>query len=177
MLTETVFVATFATHRCAKGDDVCCERVRTSDASGVWVRSQTLAPISPLHFWFDRKRRYHRSRLRPRSMMKRTSAAIRAIEDDDVRTLWVDTDSHGNRWKPFGEKQSTKATPPSFGIWMRRLLLQILPTHLARVWRCNGSLSRDASAGGHRLSRLLFRSAERLVRWPSSSSPVVGSKL
>ena len=31
----------------------------------------------------------------------KTSAATHATEEDDVRTLWVDTDSRGNRWKPF----------------------------------------------------------------------------
>ena len=37
---------------------------------------------------------------KPDGPTDRTSAATPVIEEDDVRTLWVDTDSHGNRVKP-----------------------------------------------------------------------------
>ena len=97
-----------AIHRVAYGDDVCCERVKTSDASGYFGReAQTLAPTSPRHSWLGRKTRYYPSGLcsdlrgRPRlgvegeesaggeadGLLDNTSAAGEKVSCQFVRTF------------------------------------------------------------------------------------------
>ena len=93
-------------------------------------------------------------------------------EEDDVQTLWVDTDIHGNHWwlfrrlsrelqnHPFHLESKCAACSPRV-----RRCEEVVFTLEAKqkAGRQRQSLPRDAGAGGHRLLRTLCRSAERSV--------------
>ena len=130
-----------AIHRCANGDDVCCERVKTSDASGclsdklrhlLQLLPDTLGSVergdtTPRGCAPDLRSRLRRGREgevtgegKADGLPDKTLAAGSVIEDD-VQTLWVDTHSQGIG---RSEMLSSRATPPPLplGIWTSRLL-------------------------------------------------------
>ena len=94
-------------HRCADGDDVNFGLVKTSDAS--WYLSDMLRHLQQL--LPDTVDSVERGDTTPREAVP------------TLRSLRLDTDSHGNRWKPFRGAvfESYTSTFP-LGMWMRRLM-------------------------------------------------------
>ena len=154
-----------AIHHCANGDDVRCERVRTSDARGYLSnRLRHLQQFLPDTFDSVEKADTTprgcspdlQSRLRPSregevtgegktdGPLDKTFPASSVVEEHDVRTLWVDTDMTWESLEAVQKRSLRELHHHPFHVGSGRgaYCLGLLQIYLSRGRRCQKGVFR-----------------------------------